>query len=956
MSTTKLLKARRLSRLLFLFLLLTVGLWLTTAVPASNAAVNTQFIRHSVDDNVNWLFEDIQLGDMDGDDDLDIVAAGVSACLAWWENAPGNTGYWEKHIVTCDSSSYAVLPADLDGDDDIDILASLDLDDDIVWFENLDGTATAWTKHHIFGHEFDRDILLAADLDGDNDLDIVAGLTYNDEIAWWENLFGDAGSWRKHVVALGPDFPNALAAADIDGDGDLDLLSGIARDDDIAWWENSDGGGLSWQMHLVDGAFDDPYTVGAADIDSDGALDIYGAARTGDQITWWRNINGNGQLWEGHVVAEMYDQARDMLAVDIDADSDADLVSISFGLNQVTVWENVNGTGLLWNAVLLDNSFLDPSAIIAGDMDGDNDIDVAAVAFNETGFGDNIAWWEQRTSSFVVNSTGDGADAQTGDGLCDDGSGHCTLRAALMEANAYEGIDPITFSIPGSGPHTIRPQAPLPAITEGVIIDGYTQPGAQPNSNPAPQGLNTQLMIVLDGSQAGDSFAFTFGLNTLTIDGLVIRGLAIHSFGQGAIGALYEEMYHVINAHFAGNFIGTNGAGTTAQGGGNSIQLAGGPILKNITIGGPTPEDRNLINGEVGIYSRYADMIQVQGNLIGTDVSGQYVLGNGGGVYVQDACQVLIGGLEIGEGNVISGNRTHGIELAGNDGCTIVRGNLIGLAADGQTPLGNDGSGIYAGEHASVQIDGNRIAFNQGNGLTVVQSNYRNYTYLPNSIFNNGGLGIDLNNDGVTPNDLLDSDLGPNGLQNYPVLESVIHTADSVNISGVLHSKPYQYYDLVFFTNKQCDASGYGEGEAFAKELWVITDGNGNASFTAVFPQQAERPFVTATASLNSVYDGTSEFSNCRADPLYLVTLLRGKVQQLINDGELALSAGTRLLAKLDNVETALLVGHENTAVLRLQDFIASVRNLMNRRQLPHELGQPLIDTAWAIIHQINLP
>jgi hypothetical protein len=329
-------------------------------------------------------------------------------------------------------------------------------------------------------------------------------------------------------------------------------------------------------------------------------------------------------------------------------------------------------------------------------------------------------------------------------------------------------------------------------------------------------------------------------------------------------------------------------------------------------------------------------------------------LGNGGGVYVQDACRVLIGGLEIGEGNVISGNRTHGIELEGNDGCTIVWGNLIGLAADGQTPLGNEGSGIYAGEHASVQIDGNWIAYNQGNGITVGQCNYRNNRGLPNSIFNNGGLGIDLNDDGVTPNDPLDSDLGPNGLQNYPVLESVIYTADSVYVTGELHSKPNQTYYLVFFTNERCDASGYGEGEAFAKVINVWADENGNKRFATSVPLQAERPFITATAIPSSFFDEPSEFSNCRADPLYLVTLLRSQVQQLIDNGELTMSAGTHLLDKLDNVEAALLVGHENTAVLRLQDFIASVRNLMNRRQLPHELGQPLIDAAWAIIHQVN--
>ena len=635
-------------------------------------------------------------------------------------------------------------------------------------------------------------------------------------------------------------------------------------------------------------------------------------------------------------------------------------------------------------------------------------------------------------TAFVVNSTSDGADVQAGDGICADGTGHCTLRAAMMQANASGGINPIHFNIPGTGPQIIQPQTALPLLEEAVIIDGYTQPGAHPNTNPAPLGLNTQLMIVLDGSQASNAFGFSWSFDTSTIDGLVIRGLVIHSFSEGAIGSYYEELYDVINARFVGNFIGTDVTGTEARGEGSRIMLAGGPRFKNIDIGGVNLEDRNLINGSVGIYSRYALLIQIQGNLIGTDISGQQSLGNGYGIFVRDACPVLIGGAESGATNVISGSRTHGIELDGNDGCTTVRGNLIGVASDGHTPIENSGAGIHAAKHAGVAVEGNRIAYNQGNGITVgfysystivsnlisgnggdgikletgsfytiIQDNLiglaadgrtslgnggsginavgragvvadnnhiaynqeNGFTILqydsylaspsPNFLFNNGGLGIDLLNDGVTPNDPLDSDSGPNGLQNYPTLESVVHSSGNVTVSGNLHSWPNRTYILWLFTNAQCDPSGYGEGEAFATEMIVTTDGSGNAPFTAVFPQQAELPFVTAIASYNGA---TSEFSQCRADPLYLVTLLRAEVQQLIDDGVLAASAGTRLLIKLDNVEAALLAGHGNTALLRLQNFIASVRNLMNRRQLPHELGQPLIDVARAIINQINLP
>ena len=81
-------------------------------------------------------------------------------------------------------------------------------------------------------------------------------------------------------------------------------------------------------------------------------------------------------------------------------------------------------------------------------------------------------------TTFTVNATGDGADANTGDGVCDDGAGSCALRAALEQANAAVGLDTIHFNIPGTGLHTITPATSLPIITDPVVIDGSTEPGA----------------------------------------------------------------------------------------------------------------------------------------------------------------------------------------------------------------------------------------------------------------------------------------------------------------------------------------------------------------------------------------------------------------------------------------------------------------------------------------------
>jgi CSLREA domain-containing protein len=134
-------------------------------------------------------------------------------------------------------------------------------------------------------------------------------------------------------------------------------------------------------------------------------------------------------------------------------------------------------------------------------------------------------------STFTVNSTGDAPDSDTADGICDDDTGNCTLRAAIEQANATPGTDTIAFNIPGSGPHTIQPASALPTITDPVVIDGYTQPGATPNTNPVGLGINAVLRVEIDGSTSG---CCTTGLE-IDAENSTVRGLAVNRFPRVGI-------------------------------------------------------------------------------------------------------------------------------------------------------------------------------------------------------------------------------------------------------------------------------------------------------------------------------------------------------------------------------------------------------------------------------------
>jgi hypothetical protein len=155
----------------------------------------------------------------------------------------------------------------------------------------------------------------------------------------------------------------------------------------------------------------------------------------------------------------------------------------------------------------------------------------------------------------------------------------------------------------------------------------------------------------------------------------------------------------------------------------------------------------------------------------------------------------------------------------------------------------------------------NTIANNGGDGVFV--SAGTGNAVRSNSLYGNAGLGLDLGTDGVTPNDPGDSDTGPNGLQNFPVVTFAGSGGGSTTVQGSLNSTPSSSFTVEFFSNPSCDGSSNGEGKVFLGSAAVATNGSGNASFDQSFATEvAQGDVVTATATDGS--GNTSEFSACQ--------------------------------------------------------------------------------------------
>lgn len=421
-------------------------------------------------------------------------------------------------------------------------------------------------------------------------------------------------------------------------------------------------------------------------------------------------------------------------------------------------------------------------------------------------------------STFVVNTMADGSDNSPGDGICDNGGGQCTLRAAIQEANATVDLDTINFSI-GTGAQTLQYAELLPEIISPVSINGTTQPG-----------YTDKPIIVVNGSLVttpADPFE-RHGL-VISAGGSTVKGLAIVQFGGTGI-YLKDQGNNTIQ----GNFIGINAAGTAAAGNGSDgIQIYGSP---NNQIGGLNMADRNVISGNggdgidisnssntiirgniiglnaagsaavannqmgirVGTFGSSSDGtiiggtetgarnlisgnklqgIQIaaslettdnsviQGNFIGTDITGKLDRGNGDdGIYLYNANNTMIGGTAAGAGNVISGNDGDGIVLSVGDAITI-QGNIIGANNDGNAPLGNQGDGINLfNSPTNILIGGttsgagNIVSGNNGNGIILfeisnvtIYGNYIGTNPLFGAVGNlKAGIYVDQNSDSAT--------------------------------------------------------------------------------------------------------------------------------------------------------------------------------------------------------------
>lgn len=304
--------------------------------------------------------------------------------------------------------------------------------------------AQTFAEHFIGPEVNNLNSFFASDIDGDGDLDLVGSAEFINEISWWENLDGLGNFGYAQNISTSSGYSELIKGADLDGDGDTDILSKLIQDGELVWFKNLDGVG-NFGEKIVLGDPNTTYNyIFPQDLDNDGDIDILLSSGSDGEIIWLENLNGLGNFSDEKVIWDATISITWLETADIDNDGDQDIVYYYPALDQIVWLENLDGQGNFDNENIIGENILTFDPIIISDLDNDGDQDILYSVF----LNDKIVWLKNEdgqgnfSEELIVN---DNNDDKKGIAIIDyDGDGDQDILCALSQLDRigyYENLD-----------------------------------------------------------------------------------------------------------------------------------------------------------------------------------------------------------------------------------------------------------------------------------------------------------------------------------------------------------------------------------------------------------------------------------------------------------------------------------------------------------------------------------
>jgi Bacterial Ig-like domain/FG-GAP-like repeat/Right handed beta helix region len=477
----------------------------------------------------------VYAADMDDDGDLDVLSASDGDnTVAWYANTDGaGTFSTEIDISTTANGARAVFARDIDGDGDMDVI-SADWDDgQVAWYTNGPPAGT-FVENPLLGSHTNPVGVYAADLDNDGDADVLSASWSDDIVAWYENIDASGGEWSEYTITNQADGAWDVFPADLDNDGDLDVISASNQNNDVAWYENrlneatNDFGPQSVISQIADGA----RVVRAADMDQDGDMDVVSASWFDGKIAWYANQGGSfgDPATNQNLIATASAFTQAMHVDDLDNDGDVDVLYASWrdddggiGEHKIVWMENSSGDGSTWVSHDISTQVIGCQSLYTADLDGDGDLDVLSASQDD----DKIAWYENLGSAEDVDSDGDGVpDSQDGCPLDPDKTDPGQCGCGITDADGdSDGLADCVDVYPGNVGN--RPIQVLPV--DGAIIPAgvdvtLTSTGFQPAGGVTHDLTHWQVWRT-DNGEMITGIPDTDLTETILVSGLFSEGL-----------------------------------------------------------------------------------------------------------------------------------------------------------------------------------------------------------------------------------------------------------------------------------------------------------------------------------------------------------------------------------------------------------------------------------------------